>query len=340
MVVLRRCVSGMKARSYMQEISVASFSHRGRKLTNEDYSGVYEFSENRVGARRLAIIADGMGGHNAGEVASRAAVETIAGKLSDSVFSLQSPDDLTSAVTGAFRTASETIFAKASSEPSCRGMGTTASVVLILADRAIVANVGDSRIYHVKGEGIEQLSEDHTALSIAMKAGHMTDEEIETFPYKHAITRSLGEESAPEIFIRTVGRFFDSSFIICSDGLTDVISEGEIYEQVTGNPDLQIAVDTLGRLAYQSGSEDNITVVGLEIGVLRRNETPIGGVEKVYPLKTGDKEQGRGRKCACALALILVLLLLAVISAGLIYYFNFSEQGYFDHIAERAVIFK
>jgi serine/threonine protein phosphatase PrpC len=323
----------------MQEISVASFTHRGRKLANEDYSGIYEFPENQVRARRLAIIADGMGGHNAGEVASRTAVETIARELSDRVLSLQSPDDLISVVTEAFRTASETIFAKASSEPSCRGMGTTASIVLILADRAIIANVGDSRIYHVRGEGIEQLSEDHTALASAMKARHMTDEEIKTFPYKHAITRSLGEESAPDVFIRTIDQFFDSSFIICSDGLTDVIHEREIYEQVTGNPDLQIAVDNLGKLAYHSGSEDNITVVGLEIGILKRNENPFSA-EKVYPLKKGDKEQKRGNNYAAALAVILILLLLAVISTGLIYYFSFSEHGYSDHIAGHGVVLK
>jgi PPM family protein phosphatase len=327
----------MKERSNMREISVASFSHSGRKLVNEDYSGIYEFPENRAGVRRLAILADGMGGHNAGEVASRTAVEIIAEALSDSVLSLQSPDDLTSAVTASFRTASDAIFAKASSDPSCRGMGTTASAVLILADRAIIANVGDSRIYHLNGEGIEQLSEDHTALSAAMKAGHMTDEEIESFPYKHAITRSLGEESPPEVFIRTVSRFFDSVFIICSDGLTDVIQEEEIYEQVTRNPDLQIAVDNLGRLAYRSGSEDNISVVGLEIGILQRNETHLSIVEKV-PLETTDREQGGGGRCGYALALILALLLLAVIFAGLIYYFNFCERGHSDHAAEHAAM--
>ena len=321
----------------MQEISAASFTHRGRRLINEDYSGIYEFPENRVRARRLAIVADGMGGHNAGEVASRTAVETIATELADCVLSLQSPVDLASVVTEAFRTASEAIFAKASSEPSCRGMGTTTSVVLILADKALVANVGDSRIYHLTGEGIEQLSEDHTALSSAMKAGYMTEEEITNFPYKHAITRSLGEESAPEVSIRTIDHFFDSSFIICSDGLTDVINEKEIYEQVTGNPDLQIAVDNLGRLAYQSGSEDNITVVGLEIGTLRRNENPLIA-EGVYPLTKGGGEQKRGKTSAAALALILVLLLLAVISTGLIYYFGFSEHLYSDRLSGNGAV--
>jgi len=313
----------------MQEISVASYTHRGRKLHNEDWLGVFEFPENPVRARRLAIVADGMGGHNAGELASQTAVETIARELSDRVLFLQNPDDISSVVIEAFRIANETIFAKASSEPSCRGMGTTASIVLILADRAVIANMGDSRIYLVKCEGIEQLSEDHTALASAMKTRHMTDEEIKTFPYTHAITRSLGEETAQEVYTRIVDQFLDSSFIICSDGLTDVLDEREIHKQVTGTSDLQIAVDNLGKRAYQLGSDDNITIVGLEIGILKRNNYCVS-VEKVNPVKKGTNGQKskKGHPISLVLILILIVLLFAILAAGLIYYLD--AHGYFD----------
>jgi PPM family protein phosphatase len=314
-------------RLHEQEISVASYTHRGRKLHNEDCLGVFEFPSNPVGARRLAIVADGMGGHNAGELASKMAVETIGKELGDRVHTLQSPDDIGSAVIEAFRIANDTIFAKASADLSCRGMGTTASIVLILADRAVIANVGDSRVYLVGNEGIEQLSEDHTALASAMRTRHMTDEEIKVFPYTHAITRSLGEETAQEVYIRIIDQFCDSSFMICSDGLTDVLDEREIHRQVTGTSDLQTAVDKLGKRAYQLGSDDNITIVGLETGILKRNNYYVSD-EEAHSVKTGNDEQKSGVGHFISLVLILIVLLLAVLATGLIYYFD--AHGYFN----------
>lgn len=225
----------------------------------------------------LFVVADGMGGHAAGEFASAIAVNTVEEVLANLEFAPDGapfdPEDgpverMREKVRYAVRLAGKRIFLRAQDEPEHRGMGTTCVALVIEAGNAFLGHVGDSRAYVVREGRIEQLTEDHSLVNEKIKAGLLTPEQARNHKLKNIITRSLGytEEVEIDIQVRAVRR--GDHFVMCSDGLSNLVDTGEIGEIVLDSGP-QEAARRLIELACERGGDDNVTVL-----IARVDEVP------------------------------------------------------------------
>lgn len=204
-------------------------------------------------------VADGMGGHAAGDVASRTAVQTLSERIGDGT---NDPDGLARAV----KEANAAIFEKATADPSLHGMGTTCTLALVDDDNIHLAHVGDSRAYLMRGDELELLTEDHTLVGRMVKEGRLKPEEAERHPQRSIITRVLGVDSDVEVDLLTVPVQEGDRVLLCSDGLTSMIDAGAIRDILSRNNDPDSAVEELIAAANEAGGEDNITAVLLSFG--------------------------------------------------------------------------
>ena len=225
----------------------------------------------------LFVVCDGMGGHAGGEFASAIAVNTVEEVLSSmellpeqlGVEGDDGPVELTrEKLRYAIRLAGKRIFDKAKEEPEYKGMGTTALALLVEGGNAFVAHVGDSRGYLVRDGRIEQLTEDHSLVNEKIKAGLLTPEEAKNHKLKNIITRSLGymEDVEIDIQVRAIRR--GDRYVLCSDGLSNLVETGEIGE-ATLDFGPQESCRRLIDLACERCGDDNVTVV-----VARIDEAP------------------------------------------------------------------
>lgn len=236
----------------------------GRKRThNEDTFAVVE-------AEHLYLVADGMGGHSSGEVASQMAITTMS-----EFFQATSADpeatwpykmDKTRGyeenrlVTG-IKLANRRIFEAAQRESRLHGMGTTIVALLCARDQCLIGHVGDSRVYRLRGNTLEQLTEDHSLLNDYMKMKSMTQEEIDNFPHKNVIVRALGMKETVKVDAIMDTPQAGDVYMLCSDGLSGQVSTEEIRDLMTKNKDLKAAAQALIDKANENGGPDNITVV-------------------------------------------------------------------------------
>ena len=219
---------------------------------------------------RLAIVADGMGGHASGEVASRMAVETIVEyfKATGEELTLTWPfkvdrgsrSDVTR-LTTAIKLANLKIHEQAQRDPQCKGMGTTVVSALFLDDRIVIGHVGDSRVYRVRENEIDQLTEDHSLINDYIKMKRMTPEEAAAWPHKNVIVRALGMKETVQVDIHTEAPHVGDCYILCSDGLSGMVTDERMRDVVLHEHDLDRAADRLIELANANGGIDNITVV-------------------------------------------------------------------------------
>jgi protein phosphatase len=203
---------------------------------------------------KLFAVADGMGGHLGGEVASDLAVRAIEEHVR------VTSDAPERALADSVCVANARIHARASDSPVLRGMGTTTSSLLFSGNDAIIAHVGDSRVYLVRHERIFQLTEDHSLVFQQVKAGLLTLEQAKNSPYKHIIMRSVGVEPKVEVDVIRVGVEPADAFLLCSDGLTGLVEDAEICAVVKDHF-LHRVPEVLVDLANERGGNDNITVV-------------------------------------------------------------------------------
>jgi len=246
-------------------VLAAGLTDVGRKRThNEDSFAI-------VDGEHLFLVADGMGGHSSGEVASRMAIETMA-----DFFQATSADpeatwpykmDKTRGyeenrlVTG-IKLANRRIFEAAQRETRLHGMGTTLVALLAVRDACLIGHVGDSRVYRWRGNTLEQLTEDHSLLNDYIKMKSMTPEEIENFPHKNVIVRALGMKETVK-----VDAIYDKPkpgdlYIMCSDGLCGPAGDDDIREILTNqSANLRDCSQALVDRANEKGGPDNITVV-------------------------------------------------------------------------------
>ena len=208
----------------------------------------------------LYVVCDGMGGHAGGETASRLAVQTIEKELISARLRVDDPfsaraELAESPLAGALREAVEgacaAVFHTSRANPELAGMGTTCISLLLNADQALVGHVGDSRAYLVRDGQVWQLSEDHSLVNEQVRAGLLTDEEARHSRLKNIITRSVGFETRA-----------GDKFLLCSDGLSNVIEAEEIRDALT-HTDIDKVPEVLIDLANSRGGEDNITVVAV-----------------------------------------------------------------------------
>ncbi|MBI2570056.1 MAG: Stp1/IreP family PP2C-type Ser/Thr phosphatase [Candidatus Schekmanbacteria bacterium] len=239
---------------------VANISHRGNvRRNNEDSYGYFEHpDEGEFAARgRLAVVADGMGGQAAGEVASCMAIRCIRTAYYGALFGGQRPE---AALEEAIQQANALIAKEADRDESKAGMGTTVTAVLVCGERAWVAHVGDSRAYLMRRWVLRQVTEDHSRVWELVRSGFIGTDAVKTHPFASAIYRSLGV--AHEVEVDVTGPIAlepNDRFLICSDGLTDMVNDEAIAE-VLGTQAPPSACKTLVELAREHGGKDNITV--------------------------------------------------------------------------------
>lgn len=225
-----------------------------------DIGKIRELNEDAFGCKEnLFVVADGMGGHRAGEVASAIAVETV--------LSL----DLTTAGEESLREiilkANICIMDEMNSHPEFSGMGTTIAALLILADQAITAHIGDSRIYQLTattGELI-RLTGDHSLVAELVRKGELTEAEARNHPQRNMLTRALGTKGKLEIETHVVPRVTGDKFLICSDGLTAMVEEASLREVLLKDEHPQCLADELVDLANTRGGVDNVTVMVIPV---------------------------------------------------------------------------
>jgi protein phosphatase len=235
-------------------VSVGAFaraSDTGKKRRRNEDSYVV--------APPLFAVADGMGGAQAGEVASKLAAaaleETDPGSISG-------PEKVTSLI----QEANRRVYERASSDPATSGMGTTMTVALVEDDGVTIGHVGDSRAYLVRDGRLEQLTEDHSLVNELLKSGRLSREEAVMHPQRSVITRAVGTDPDVDVDAFTVSADVGDVFLLCSDGLTDMVGDDDILDVVERNrDDLDRATKALVSAANRGGGEDNITVIAFAI---------------------------------------------------------------------------
>jgi serine/threonine protein phosphatase PrpC len=220
----------------------------------------------------LWVVADGMGGHAAGEVASQEAVETVYGMVKRGIGNLHEladplvEEDVRAAsrlMESSIQAATYMVFSMAEMDRGKTGMGTTLSALLILGEYAVTAQVGDSRIYRVNGEAVEQLTEDHTLIAWQLKQGLITPQEAKKSPHRNVITRAVGNRDYVQVDTGLVKLQPGDRFLLCSDGLHGYLREADIAPIIAlGGED---AVIKFISLANERGGKDNITAILVEI---------------------------------------------------------------------------
>ncbi len=267
----------------------------------------------------LFAIADGMGGAQAGELASRlaaAAIEEAGAAAGDA-----------EAVAGAVRAANARIFERSLTDPAVAGMGTTATVALVdeHAGTLTLAHVGDSRGYRYREGVLEQLTTDHSLVAELVRTGRLTEAEAAVHPHRSVITRALGTEADVEVDTRTLELAAGDLILLCSDGLSAMVRDDEIA-RLLGESDLDPyqAAETLVRAANAAGGEDNVTVVVFEViegtprearpaPEARPEGVPTAGPDDVTSESALDGVQRHGAgKGSRWPALLLILVILAV----------------------------
>jgi serine/threonine protein phosphatase PrpC len=207
----------------------------------------------------LFVVADGMGGAQAGEVASKAAADSFAQGLP------QGPPER--ALEQTIAEANRTIHELARKDPSLAGMGTTttAAIVDLEAEEVAIGHVGDSRAYRLRRDRFEQLTRDHSLVEEMRRKGQLTDAQAEDHPQRSIITRALGPEPEVQVDLQTVPAQAGDVFLICSDGLTTMLGDEQIARVLSRATSLQAAVRTLVDEANRAGGRDNITVVAFRL---------------------------------------------------------------------------
>lgn len=309
-------------------LHIAATTHPGMSgKNNEDRYAVsaYRLEGERSLPAVLGVVSDGVGGHRAGEVAAEIVVETILKTMakSDGAQPLQ-------ALREAIQQASQAVFAQAQAEESQRGMAATCACALVIEKRLYIASVGDSRIYLLSGDSIQQLTTDHTWIQEALEAGVLTPEEARNHPNTHVIRRYLGSPQPVEADLRlrlspneseeqTLGNQGvimqpGDQVILCSDGLTDLVEAQEILPLVKSQ-EQETALQALTSLANQRGGHDNITIIALQMPVT---------IEETAPTRVLRRKGVSKRWITCLAAIILVALMALALVAG---YWLISSRG-------------
>jgi protein phosphatase len=249
------------------KIRYAAKTDVGMKRThNEDYFSLIEDEQ-------LFIVADGMGGHASGEVASKLAAETVGEfyqrtKDEDATWPYKMDRSLSyieNRLVCGIKLANYRIFESASRDIRYKGMGTTIVTALICGDKVYVAHVGDSRCYRIRQGGIAQITRDHSLLEDYKEAKpDMTEEEQRNFPHKNVITRALGMRDTVQVDIKPHQILDGDFYLMCSDGLSGMVEDAKILDIVANAKSLERAVAELVDSANRAGGTDNITTLLLQ----------------------------------------------------------------------------
>ena len=241
----------------------AAVSHVGRVRSNNQDSG--------YAGRRLFLVADGMGGHAGGDVASAIATQRISEADADYATPRAASDALEAALAAANRRLTETV----AEHSELTGMGTTVSAMLVQDDHVVIAHIGDSRVYLLRSGELSQVSTDHTFVQRLVDAGRITADEAMVHPRRSVLMRVLGDvESSPEVDTMVLDTHPGDRWLLCSDGLSGVVGFEELHEMLSADAGAKQVADRLVKASLDGGAPDNVTVVILDIGEPPAPETP------------------------------------------------------------------
>ena len=251
----------------------------------------------------LFAVADGMGGHAGGEVASRTAIEALQQEFRRH----PSVDGLEEAV----RQANRSVWERSLEDAELRGMGTTLTAAALVGtddgDRLVLANVGDSRSYVLRDGELTQLSHDHSVAEELVDRGELSEAEAAIHPHRHILTRALGVSSDVDVDIWQMTPTAGDRFLLCSDGLTNEVPETRIAKVLSTTADPQEAADTLVRMANDNGGNDNVTVVVLDV-LVGEEPSADGAPPAVVPMgassQAGEAPGAARRSAATALTAV------------------------------------
>ncbi|HEY8463514.1 MAG TPA: Stp1/IreP family PP2C-type Ser/Thr phosphatase [Bacillota bacterium] len=228
---------------------VGSKTDKGRvREQNEDS---YGYKDN------LFVVADGMGGHQAGEIASAIAVETLLATDFDTQIQVQ--------LEQAILKANEAILNEVAQHPELSGMGTTIAVLIIEDQTVYLAHVGDSRIYHYNNDQLKQLTKDHSLVAELVKNGVISENEAKYHPQRNILTQALGSPDEVKIEFQSCSCKPGDKFLLCSDGLSNLVDADTLREILQQDVDPQVIADKMVDLANENGGSDNITVIVVEV---------------------------------------------------------------------------
>jgi len=234
-------------------MKVFGCTHPGPRTHNEDSHGILELDD-----ALLLIVADGLGGHNAGEVASNLAVKEIQGTIKEQY---NSTDDHKMVLAKAIEKANREIFDQAAANPEYSGMGTTVVAALVKGDKAVVANVGDSRAYLINNNEIRQVTKDHSLVQSLLDIGAIDEEEVSGHPQKNVVLKTLGRKDTVEGNFYVVELNDGELLMLCTDGITDTLIDGQIRGIIRNDDGLGVIASKLVEASLKEGARDNITVV-------------------------------------------------------------------------------
>ena len=231
-------------------------SHIG-KVRTENQDRIF-FHDQPVGnLKNLYIVADGMGGHKAGDYASRYTIERVVASVSRNA-----GDEPVSIIKEAINKANELLVAESRGDEAKRGMGTTLVIGTIIGNKLFVANIGDSRLYIVGGtEQIRQITRDHSLVDEMVRMGEINADEARVHPDKNIITRAVGAADHVEADFFEVELCEDDRILLCTDGLTNMVRDEEICDTIRQNDNIETAASQLVAMANANGGRDNITVM-------------------------------------------------------------------------------
>ncbi|WP_174613222.1 Stp1/IreP family PP2C-type Ser/Thr phosphatase [Virgibacillus ihumii] len=231
-------------------------THTGQvRKHNEDSGGIFYNSSGQL----LAVIADGMGGHQAGDVASQMATRLMKEKWEDSN-ELASPDEVEKWLSESITSINNSVYEHALNHEECYGMGTTIVGVACIKDFTTIAHIGDSRCYLLNDGGFKQVTEDHSFVNALVQSGEISKDDAQYHPRKNVVLKALGTENHLEPDIRTVCLEQGNKLLLCSDGLTDKVNDDELQEFLQVD-DVQETGNRMIDLANERGGEDNISLV-------------------------------------------------------------------------------
>ncbi|TFD17230.1 MULTISPECIES: PP2C family serine/threonine-protein phosphatase [unclassified Cryobacterium] len=262
----------------------AAVSHVGKIRSNNQDSG--------YSGRHLFVVADGMGGHAGGDVASAIATKRIVEADQD----YRSPQDAEFALQAALIAANSQLAETVFEHPELTGMGTTVSALIVLEDEVAIAHIGDSRIYLLREGELSQITIDHTFVQRLVDSGRITEQEAMVHPRRSVLMRVLGDvEASPEIDTSILPTFSGDRWLICSDGLSGVVSNVGIAAALKSDLDAQAVADRLVKESLDGGAPDNVTIVVVDIGTgAERVDLPTVVGSASAPLAFGE-EPGRSR---------------------------------------------
>jgi protein phosphatase len=300
---------------------------------------------------RLALfaVADGMGGHRGGEVASATAVEALRAEVASG-----RPID------AAVKAANRAVLERASRDPDLAGMGTTMTAVLAFGGSSLlIAHVGDSRAYLLRDGRLERRTEDHSLVEELVREGRLTPEQAESHPQRAIVTRALGVDDEVDVDLYTIDARAGDRLIICSDGLTTMLREREVERIARGDDDAQRCAEKLVDAAVEAGGEDNVTVVVLDVLEVEEVAPPdpealaagTGLDEDAHtapaPVVDDDEPrpvaaapvQTRRRRLAGIAFVIIPLLFVAAVAMGAIAWYD-RHSWYFDDESGQVVLLR